>query len=184
MKRTDILAKLDAAIRARDPRLAQQLRPGLDHDAIARRTKNMIGEVEPLFELYGWHDGTEALRYSEGSAPQMSLLELSIVPEQLCILQDLEGTLATFDAWQEIARYHRRVEEAVGRYFPFLWDSSDTWFTIDLKPSMKGRIVYFELQNDIPFKEAYSTFDEFLLDVLRANETGGPLRFFEEGLIC
>ena len=179
MKYTELLAKLDAAIRKRDPRLANHLRPGLPPNVIARRLKKVAGETGPLLELYGWHDGTEPLCWSEGDTHKMSLLELSVIPGELCVFEKLEGAVATFAGWVEIAKYHERINEAVGRYFPLFWDGSDTWLTVDLKAGQKGRIVYFELQNDSPFKEAYATFDEFLIDAVRANETGEPLRFFE-----
>ena len=181
MPYSEILTKLDTAIAKRDPRLAKQLRPGLSAKGLNRWLKKVPGDTAPLVELYGWHNGTEPLRWSEGDTHKMSLLELSLVPGELCIFEDAEMTAANFAGWRELARYHTRVEEAVGRYFPILADGSDTWLCVDLKLGQKHRIVYFELQNDRPFKEAYATFEEFLLDVLRANETGEPLRFFEEG---
>lgn len=180
--RRAILAELDTAIRKRDPRLAQQLRPGQSHNAVVRRLRRVIGETEPLLDLYTWHDGTEPLRRSDGDTHVLSLLELSLIPGELCIFEELEASFATFVGWSEIAEYHGRIKEAVGRYFPLLWDGSDTWLTLDLKPGQKGRIVYFELQNDSPFRTAYPTFDDFLLDALRANETGLRLRVFDEGL--
>lgn len=182
MSYSETFEKLEVAIRNRDPRLSQQLRPGASATVIARRLKKVSGETEPLIALYSWHDGTEPLRWSEGDTHKMSLTELSLVPGELCIFEEIEGAAATFAGWAEIAKYHTRLKEAVGRYFPILWDGSDTWFCLDVKPGQKNRVVYVELQNDRPFKEAYATFDEFLLDVLRANETGEPLRFFDEGL--
>jgi hypothetical protein len=177
-----ILQRLDLAVYGRDPRVAQQLRAGLSTKQIARWLKKIPGDTAPLVDLYAWHDGTEPLRWSEGETHKFSLLELSIVPNELCIFERLERAATTFLGWAEIAKYHSRIKEAVNRYFPILWDGSDTWFCIDINPGERHRVIYFELQNDSPFREAYPTFEEFLTDVLHVNETGESLRFFEEGL--
>jgi cell wall assembly regulator SMI1 len=180
MSHAQLLAQLDTFIRQRDPRLAQQLRPGCPEKALTKWLKKIPGETAPLRELYTWHDGTEALRWSEGDTHKFSLAELSLVPGELCIFEDIQRSIVTFGSWAEIAKYHPRIAEAVGRYFPILWDGSDTWLCVDLESGRNHRIVYFELQNDQPFKQAYASFDEFLHDVLRANENSESLRFFEQ----
>lgn len=182
MSHAQLFAQLDAAIRRRDPRLAQQLRAGCSEKVLTKWLKKVPGETTPLRELYAWHDGTEALRWSEGDTHKMSLLDLSFVPGEIYPFADIETAATHFAGWTTIARYQPRIREAVGRYFPILWDGSGAWFAVDTQSGHSGRVMHFEMQDDHPFREAYATFDGFLLDVLRANETGEPLRFFEEGL--
>lgn len=174
-----LLTELDSAIAKRDRRLAGQLRPGLKARGLNRWLKYVTGDATPIIELFSWHDGTEALRWSEGDTHHVSLLELSLVPENLFIFVTLERAVATFRDYAEVAKYHPHAVEAVGRYFPFLGDDSDAWFCIDLKPGQQGRVVYYELQNDQPFQEAYPTFEAFLIDLLRANESGEALQFLD-----
>ncbi|MFT3831348.1 MAG: hypothetical protein QM691_16755 [Opitutaceae bacterium] len=183
MSHKEIFSRLEIAIRKRDPRLACQLRPGLSVKARARWLKKVPGDTSVLAELYAWHDGTEPLRWSEGETHKMSLLELSLIPGEIFPFTDLETSATHFAGWATIARYHPRIVEAVGRYFPILWDGSGAWLTVDVQSGKHARVVHFEMQDDQPFREAYPTFDEFLLDVLKANETGEPLRVFREGLL-
>ncbi len=178
MKLSENLAYLDIAIANRDPRLAKQLRPGFSSKELIRRLKKVPGDNGPLYDIYAWHDGTEPLRWSEGKTHKMSLLELSLVPGEILIFETLESAAAAFFGWPELAEYHEHLSEAVNRYFPILWDGSDTWFCLDLMPGKDNRVIFCDLQNDKPFCHAYECFEEFIVDLLRVNKTGERLRFF------
>lgn len=58
-----------------------------------------------------------------------------------------------------------------GRYFPFLWDGSNVDLAIDFDPAGKGRIVLMNKKEQHPLRLAYDTFEAFLDDAIRANET-------------
>jgi cell wall assembly regulator SMI1 len=178
MSHSQILAKIDFAIRIRDIRLFNQLRPGAPSKIIDRRLQNIAGDTSYLKVLYGWHDGTEPLRWTDGVDHNMSLQELSIVPGALCIFDDLEMAYASFTGWSEIARYNSVIGEAVGRYFPVLSDGSGSWLCVDLGRNMRGRVIRIDLESDQPCVEAYSSFIMFLEDLLRANEARDTLRCF------
>jgi len=75
----------------------------------------------------------------------------------------------------EVAKHKPKIKEAVGRYFPFLWNGESSWLTLDLKSE---KIIFLNLESDEPYREAYASFDDFLEDLLIANEKSETLKFF------
>jgi hypothetical protein len=138
--------------------------------------------IEPLFDLYAWHNGTEPVRTVSGDTHNISFDELGFFPEEIFCLIDLEMAVAHFAMWAEAAKHRPELKEGARRYFPLFWDGNTSSLALDTDPRSNSRIIFFENESDEPFREAYATLDEFLLDALRANENGEPLRFFEEGL--
>lgn len=182
MKRSEILGALDAAISKRHPLLSKQLRPGAPPNVITRRLKKVTGITEPVFDLYAWHDGTDPVRTVSGVTHNLSFDELGFFPEENFHFITLEMAVAHLTTWAEAAKHRPELKEGAGRYFPLFWDGSTAYLTVDLKPGNRSRVVFFENESDAPFRQAYVSFDDFLLDTLHANETDEPLRFFEEDL--
>jgi hypothetical protein len=84
--------------------------------------------------------------------------------------------------WAEAAKHRPELKEGARRYLPLFWDGNTAYLTLDIDPESNGRVVFFENESDRPFREAYATFDVFLIDAVRANEADEPLCCFEEGL--
>jgi hypothetical protein len=184
MNRTELLQKIELSIRKRSPLLAEHLQPGLPVKTIERQLKKISGLTQPLYDLYGWHDGISPYRWQTGETYHFSfaLKQLGFFPDEIFFFMGSEKAVAQLGFFNEIAKRRPALKEGVGRYFPLLWDGSTAYFTLDLDPGSKSRVIFFENESEVPFQEAYTTIDDFLIDVLRANETGEKLRFFEEGL--
>ena len=184
MNRTELLQKIETAIRKRSPLLAEHLQPGIQMKTVDRRLRRISGLTQPLYDIYGWHDGISPYRWQTGVTYHFSysLKELGFFPDENFFFMDLERAVVQLGYFSEIAKRRPALKEGIGRYFPLLWDGSTAYFTLDLDRDSHNRVVFFENESVMPYQEAYATIDEFLLDVLHANETGESLCFFEDGL--
>jgi hypothetical protein len=82
-------------------------------------------------------------------------------------------------SFREGVKYRPALKAVVDRYFPAFWDGSTGWLAIDLKPSCNNRVVIIECETENPVREAYSSFEEFLKDAIRANEENDSLACFQ-----
>jgi hypothetical protein len=64
----------------------------------------------------------------------------------------------------------------MGRFFPFILNPSiPMHLALDLDPASNSRVIAILEKDGQPLREAYSSFEEFLEDVIRANETNEHL---------
>lgn len=179
MKRGEILQKLDAAIKMRNPVLAEHyLRPGLTTKAVDKLLKRVVGLTEPIFDLYTWHDGTKFVHLAPGETYRDGIKKIEFFPGHRFHFVDLKLVILRME--ELVQRSERQVDlkEGIGRYMPFFYNGSTAEFMLDTHPKKEGRVVFFDSQDGKPVREAYESLDAFLVDVLVANETGEPLRFF------
>lgn len=182
MKRVELLQKIDAAIKMRNPMLAEHyLRPGLTTKAIARLLKKATGLTEPIFDLYSWHDGTKFVHLVPGETYMAGIKKVEFFPGHNFHFVDLKLAILNMEALAQKAERQPSLKEGIGRYLPFFYNGSTAEFMLDIHPKKKNRIMFFDSQDDKPVREAYKSLDAFLIDVLVANETGDPLHFFQTG---
>ena len=195
-----LIQKLESAVLRRNPPLAQSLQPGLPAEKIRKELKRagIEGAIEPLVELYSWRNGTvlhgESAAFKAGlragfaptviSSPSESYkAEL----ERICKMAgrpfdpdvkiytsfhylQLRTAIVRFKSYKESARSQPKLSILVGRYFPILWDGSAGYIALDINPSGHNRFVAIQKRDEKPLREAYGSFEEFLADVVRANE--------------
>ena len=106
------------------------------------------------------------------------MLQCSVVPKQIYMLTDLDLLCAHFGDFKEVAEYNPAVSEAVGRFFPVLWDGSTSWLAIDVLAERDEPIVAIEFESDRPSRRAYDSFRELLVDLVRANRENDDLQYF------
>jgi len=177
MKRTELLTKIDAAIRSRNPKLKEQLCRGLSKDALAKKLSKVPGGIEPLVDLYSWHNGTEPQRFQDEGRFLISFEDLSVVPCELLIFHGIDMMLAHFGSWSAATKAQPFLKKVAGTCFPFLWDGSTTWLGLDLNSKSAERVLVVDFESDKPVREAYPSFDECLEDILFANQNGVQMRF-------
>jgi len=176
MKRTEIFKQLDTAIGKRNPVLAEHLRHGLTKQEILKRLQNVCGSTELLVDLYSWHDGTESISNQNEDVCNFSLMEMSLIPDEIFIFSELDIMLSHFYYFGEAAKYDSRLKIAAEKFFPFLWDGCRNCFALD---TQSERVVFLDFESEEPFREAYPSFNEFLFDLLSANEKSETINFFE-----
>jgi len=177
MKRIEILARLEMAIRKRNPLLANDyLLPGLSEKMRARRFRKLSGNFQPLHDLYSWHDGTKFVHLVAGETHVQGIAKVSFFPVDTFLFTDSEQAFGIMHTWEEVAQRRPALKEGVWRYYP-LFSGGSARFMLDLEPEMKSRIIFYDDEPVDSFKVAYPTFDAFLADILRANETGERLNF-------
>lgn len=166
----DLLARFEAAIRGRNPELANRLLPGLPEGRVRRMlNKGRIeGAVEPIVALFSWKNGTIPNAYITPEQP-------SLFPGAVYMLAEVDLMIAHFIGFKEIAVSHPQWMQAVQRYFPLFWNGSMDYLALDLKPASQNRIVTLENKGDIFVREAYTSLEDFLKDAIQANENNEPL---------
>jgi hypothetical protein len=93
----------------------------------------------------------------------------------------LDVMIAHFRGFKEFAVYQPKYTEVVGRYFPIFWDGSTGYLAVDLEPSNRNRVVLLDPESENLVKVAYDSFENFLKDVIRANEEEENLTCFQSG---
>jgi len=142
-----------------------------------RRIRDMLhrakveGNVEPIVDLFGWKNGARA----DPSVAQYA----SPFPNSEYIFMDLEMMVVDFRGFDELAMYHPRYANVVGKYFPVFWNGSDCWMAVDLEPSNQSQVVLIEGQLENITRPLYDSFHEFLKDAIRANEANDKLTCFK-----
>jgi hypothetical protein len=177
MNRSELFSEVSTALVARNPKLYEQLRPGLSPRTATRKLEMIVGNTQPMIDLYVWHNGTEPIRSSSQDRHIMSYADLTVAPQEIWIFPELDLMLSHFASWSTVARTHERVSEAVDRCFPFLWDGGTSWLAVDLLEERQERVLLMEFQSEAPIREVYFSFNEFLVDLIRANKAGTGLAF-------
>lgn len=169
-----LIEKLEIAILNRNPLLGKKLQPGLPIEKITRDLKraDIKGAIDPIIELYSWRNGT-ILDMDLASS------KTGFAPEMVYNFTELRRAIVDMQSFKVISRYHPKYSELIGRYFPMLWDGSNGWIAVDVLPSCHNRVVTILSEDDQPLREAYASFDEFLKDVIRANEENDNLTCFQ-----
>jgi hypothetical protein len=176
-KRLDLLGDLLAARRTL---LSTRLRKGLDHHRVHKSITQRVpkAEIQSLMELYAWHDGADLHQRNPLAVENHQALKvaLSLVPcEPHFFFPSFEYALGAFDDWAEYAKTRPLIAEAVGKYFPVLWNGAVVWLCVDIHPEMQNRVVEVNLDRQNPYCIVYSSFSDLLDDVLAANQNKQPL---------
>ncbi len=166
--------ELESAVLARNPLLTDKLQPGLSRNRIQRILKRagVEGEIGPLIELYSWRNGTILDR-------DLASSKTGFFPDDIYQFLDLEMAMLHFGSWREAANYHPNLRDGVGRYVPMFWDGATGWLAMDTNASAHNRLVFVEFEDPEPYREVYSSFDEFLADAIRANIENERLSCFQ-----
>ena len=167
---------LEQSIRERNPVLAQRLRRGRSESFLRRRLakEGASGCVEPVVVLFSWKDGSN--------------LDISVPVEQVSpfpgsgyfMFMPFTFILGHFESFKVDAKYHENMKQVAGRYFPLFWNGSkgiSDWLAVDLEPSNNSRVVLIDSHADEPVLQAYSSFDEFITDAIRANRENDSLNW-------
>ncbi len=186
MLQSDWLRQFEQAAIARNPILATKLQPGLPEARVQRvlRRAGVAGNIAPLYDLYTWKDGTD-LTFSPLPSRvvpdfyESQKAKTSFFAGKPYFFICLEMAIGHFGHLEAALRTQPRLKEGVNRYFPVFWDGSSEWLSVDLKPVNGNRIMIVDSRADQPFSEAYSSFEEFIADAIRANEENRPLRCFQ-----
>jgi len=179
--KTEWIEEFTRAAIARNSILARKLQPGLSKARVERvlsRAK-VTGETNPIIALYCWKNGTDLA--SDPAIPNFNELKVScsFFPGKPYFFRPLEMSVASFDSFKAIAENYPKISEAIGRYFPIFWDGSTEHLAIDVKPSNRNRVLIVDHRSGQPIREAYNSFEEFVLDAIRANVENKPLRCFQ-----
>lgn len=171
----ELIQKLEVAVLSRNPLLAEKLQPGLPVEKIKQDLKRagIESAINPIVELYSWRNGTVLDR-------DLASSKTGFAPEMVYNFTELKRAILDMKSYKEYARYHSRLSALVGRYFPFLWDGSTGWIAVDIESSSKNHVMMIQFEDDKPLREAYGSFDEFLMDVIRANEENDSLTCFRD----
>lgn len=172
---TILLTKLEQALFRRNPALAEKLQPGVPTKLVCHilEEAGVAGNIEALVALYGWKNGV-------GIHSRLAAGETTFFPDAMYQFLSLESSVEHLSRLREAARGLVKLtgdptglSEGVDRFFPVLWDGSTGYLAVDVKPSNNNRVVLLEFESVEPFRELYSSFEEFLRDTIRANEEGG-----------
>jgi hypothetical protein len=171
-----LLEQFEAALRERNPRLAQKLHPGIPKDRISRilTRADVHGAVQPIIALFAWKNGTEIHDF------ELSREQASPFPKSVYLFMELEMMTAHFSNFKDCLRYHPEYAKIVGRYFPLFWDGSNSWLAIKLDAPDPGQIVLIHSELEQIVFRAYDSFTAFLRDAIRANQQNDGLTCFEK----
>jgi hypothetical protein len=191
----ELIQKLETAVLRRNPLLAGNLLPGLPVEKIKKELKKagIEGAVDPIVTLYSWKNGSDLQKNPEalnaGFTPPL-VYELSAEEKEMFLNMTgvkretasktfhfvrLKMAILNAKSYKEYAKYDSRLSVLVGRYFPILWDGSNDQIALDLESSNHGRIVLIQQKGNQLLTEAYDSFENFLKDLVEANENNRPL---------
>lgn len=182
-----LIQQLEAAVLRRNPPLAERLYPGLPIETIKKELKKagIAGAIEPILELYSWRNGSDM--QGEGLADEAGFTPPIVIPLSESTKQYLRSkgnqreanyrsykfiylkyAIIIFKEFKISAKYNPWAAVLVGRYFPILWDGSTEYVAVDIYPPARNRVVTIQTGR---LREAYDSFEDFLKDAIRANET-------------
>lgn len=191
----ELIQQLEAAILRRNPLLLEMMRPGLPVEKIKKELKraSVAGAVDQLVGLYSWRDGTNLQGFGSealeaGFTPPIEVELSDFIKQELLRLGvkrdtdlrqynfiELKSAILYAKEYEQIAKHNPKMYIVVGRYFPILWDGATGWVAVDTEPSAHNRIVTIQMRDEQPLREAYDSFEDFLKDAIRANESNEPL---------
>jgi hypothetical protein len=172
---TALFEKLGAALRQRNPELADRLQPGLSENRIRRKLERIEvrGSIEPIVSLFAWKNGVN------NSDQALSGEQASLFPKSIYLFTELDMMAADFQGFKECMEHHPAYAKVVGRYFPLFWDGSNSWLGVDLNSTQNSRLVLIHTEFEQMVFQAYDSFEEFLNDAIRAIEENVSLACFD-----
>lgn len=177
MKHVGILARLEAALRKRNPMLVDDyLLPGLSVKTMTRRFRRISFGIGTLNDIYSWHDGTKFVNLAPGETFAEGIAKVSFLPIDTFLFNSSEQAIGMMYTMEEVSRRRPELKEGVWRYFPLLSGGGDS-FMLDLDPNERSRIIFHNGKSADSFRVAYPTLDAFLDEIVHANDTGTRLCF-------
>jgi hypothetical protein len=187
-----LLEQLEAAVLRRNPGYSEGLQPPLppEHIRPALKRVGLKENVDLLIEWYGWHDGTRFRRECDASrlglAPPVisapdakNVAFLESLGHKLNLPQKIYDTIAFFNfeaglrtvkLWRKFSATNPFYAVLVGRFFPILIRTlAANEIAVDVSAGSGGRVVM--ITHDGQVRGAYSSIEEFLRDLIRANDT-------------
>jgi hypothetical protein len=174
-----LLNKLATVLQRKNPFLAERLKRGLDEAEIRKKLQSVLGagSIGPLIALYSWRNGT--------SSAEVALEKASLFPGDVYEFIDLDTALYQFEIIKESARFlgthtssSEKYADLADNCFPSFWNGGTGWLAIDVSRSRNNRVVTVDFESERPIQDAYNSCDEFLKDVIRANEENDSLVCF------
>jgi hypothetical protein len=171
----ELLQRLEMAVRQRSPQLAERLQPGLSERRIRRELErsNVGGCVHPIVSLFSWKNGVN------NDSGALSREQASLFPRSIYMFMELDMMTAHFQGFFEDMQCHPAYARILGKYFPLFWDGSNSWLAVDLDPSNQSRLILLHTECEQMAFEAYSSFEGFLRDAVRANQEDDSLAGFD-----
>jgi len=171
-----LIIELEAAIAAKNPALAQRLQPGLPDDAVKQYLSEaqVTGEVDALIALYTWKNGTVA---DESTL----LTETAFFPDELYQFLPIQTAISQLKDMHSGATFHPKLAQEIARYFPMFWDNSTGFIAVDVTNGSNNRVVLLDFEEAERAREAFSSFDDFIRDAIRANVEDDRLACFQPG---
>jgi hypothetical protein len=168
-----LFERLMKALERRNAVAAEALNPGIPSERVRKflQSSRVIGFLEAVVATYGWRNGSH-------TSSEFTLKTLSLFPESIYIFMDLDSAIEHRSELQDSLALHPEGAVFRGRFLPMFWDNSTGYLAVDLKSSTNG-IVKLEPESEELAQDAYSSFDEFLKDAIRANEENDPLACFK-----
>jgi len=168
-----IIHELETAVLGRNPLLAKKLQKGISEAKIRKKLERskVSGNIDPILTLYSWKNGTildaELVSWNKG-----------FFPGDVYDFVELDRAIMDFGFYKEASKNHPQLLAGVGRLFPIFWDGSNKNIAVDLEPSAGTRIMLIDGCAKRPYKEAYSSFEQLLADIIRANKENIGLTCF------
>ena len=198
---TELLARLEAALSARNPTLIPTFQPPLDPNKIRKDLKRVgiVGAVEPIVQMYTWHNGTKFVTDTArnlGFAPPvvselpqahkdfLAGLGKKVDPNHRIysayFFFEFEGLIRDHKHWKKFVGTDPRYYRLIGRYAPMFSNTTTAaQLAVDVHPDFQNRVVIIqtnESQDPNLLRLAYGSFTEFLEDLVDANERNELLK--------
>lgn len=179
-----LLSRLEEAIAARSPLLAERLNDGLLEADIraALSEAGVEGNVEPIVQLYAWRNGTapdENASMDETSFFPVDIYQFMDLPTAIGHRKDLLAAAEQLVEMMEGTEAEAMFSDITGSLFPLFTDGSTGTIAVDVAPGNGNRVVEVEFESEEPVRQLYGSFDAFLEDAIRANEEDDSLAAFQ-----
>ena len=170
----ELLIKLEQALRAKRPKVARALRPGLSEaqiTAVLNRAKPSR-KIDAAVGFYSWKDGADTAQAQESFFPNSiyQFLPLEAAVEHCANLQKAVQVLTELGGPVEMPNEPER-------YLPAFWDGATGYLALDLKQGMSNRVMEIEFESEEPFREVCDSFEAFLAEATRAIQENETPRF-------
>jgi hypothetical protein len=188
----ELFDELEAAVLKRNPGIAAAMLPGLPTDEIRAQLKRvgMKQNIEPIVQLYGWHNGAVVGKENEAArlgiappvvteAPQKNIEFLRGLGYKIdgptkryksFLFFRFQGSIVSIKHWKNFSATVPSSAKLATRFVPFISTNEGDNLALDVTPEGNGRIVMIEA-SEKQVRAAYASFEEFLRDLIRANQT-------------
>jgi hypothetical protein len=188
----ELFDELEAAVLKRNPGIATAMLPGLPEDEIRAQLKRvgMKQNIEPIVQLYGWHNGAVVGKENEAArlgiappviteAPQKNIEFLRGLGYKIdgptkryksFLFFRFQGSIVSIKHWKKFAATIPSCAKLSLRFVPFISTNDGENLALDVTPEGNGRIVMIG-DKEKQVRAAYASFEEFIRDLIRANQT-------------